>query len=48
MRGWRLGGWETRRHQTPVSSFRAQARNLPCRPINDGCVKAENNSLPFI
>ena len=25
---------------TLISSFRAQARNLPCRPINDACVKA--------
>ena len=34
----------TRRHQTLVSSLKALPRNLSCRPLNEGCVKAEIRS----
>ena len=34
----------TRRHQTLVSSLKALPRNLSCRPLNEGCVKADIRS----
>ena len=34
----------TRRHQTLVSSLKALPRDLSCRPLNEGCVKAEIRS----
>ena len=42
IREWGLG--VTRRHQTLVPSLKALPRNLSCRPLNEGCVKAEIRS----